>query len=291
MDYVVNQVMNGLAAGSVYALVAVGYSMVYSILYLINFAHGDVYMFGTFVAVALFELGVPIPLVLVLACLAGAALGLIVERAVYRPVRHANRVVPMVSALGAALVLRSLAQAIWGAQVRPFPQLIKQVRIQVGPVHFLTQQLVILVLAAVLVVVCSLLLSRTKLGRATQCVTQDMEAARLMGIPINLIIPLIYALGGLLGVAGGILFAMYYNTVFIGMGILGTTKAWAAAMVGGVGNFYGAFLGGLILGVAESLSAGFIGSGYKDGVALVLIVLVLLVKPSGLLGARLTQRA
>jgi len=291
MSYYIEQLANGLAIGSVYAMIALGYSLVYSILYLINFAHGYVIMVGTFATLTVIGMGIPLPAAIVGGCIVGAALGMAVERIAYRPVRHSNRVVPMISALGAGLVLSALAQLIWGPEVRSFPQFIPRTRIDVFGVPLATQSLVILAVAACLMLAVSLFLYRTKLGLAAQCVCQDLHAARLVGIPVDAVIVSIYALGGFLGVAGGILFAMYYNAVFIQMGLLATTKAWAAAMLGGVGNFQGAFVGGLLLGVAEVATVVFFGSAWKDGVSLVIIVLVLLVRPNGLFGARVTERS
>jgi branched-chain amino acid transport system permease protein len=289
--YLVEQLVNGLATGSIYALIAVGYAMVYSILYLINFAHGDVIMFGAFVALTLLGMAFPVPAAVLAACIAGAAIALAVERLAYRPVRHANRIVPMISALGAGLVLATLAHLIWGPEVQPFPQLIPRGVIEIAGVRVPQQALVILLLSFVLVVTASLLLEHTRLGRATKCVCQDLYAAQLMGIPVNLVIPMVYAVGGFLGVAGGILFAMYFNAAFIQMGLLATTKAWAGAMLGGVGNFYGAALGGLLLGIAEMLAVVTVGSAYKDGVALVIIVAVLLLRPQGLFGRGAVERS
>ncbi|MEM8551502.1 MAG: branched-chain amino acid ABC transporter permease [Pseudomonadota bacterium] len=291
MEYFLEQTVNGLAVGSIYALIAVGYSMVYSILYLINFAHGDVIMFGAFVALTLVGMAFPVAAVILLACCAGALLGIIVERIAYRPVREANRVVPMISALGAGLVLAATAQLIWGPEVLPFPQLLPRGLVDVAGIGVPIQSLIILAVALVLVAGATILLYRTPIGLAAQCVCQDLYAARLMGIPVNSVIVAIYAAGGFLGVAGGILFAMYFNAIFIQMGLLATTKAWAAAMLGGVGNFQGAFLGGILLGLAEVASVALVGSAYKDGVSLVIIVLVLLLRPNGLFGARLAERS
>jgi branched-chain amino acid transport system permease protein len=289
--YLVAQLVNGLAVGSVYALIGVGYSMVYTILYLINFAHGDVIMFGTMAALALIGLGVPAWAALLGGGLVGAALGLAVERIAYRPVRHAPRTVPMISALGAGLVISSVAQGIWGPDVMSFPQLIPRGTVSLGGVSLPVQSLVILAIAAGLVGVASLALECTRWGRATRCVCQDIVAAELMGIPVNRLIPAIYAIGGLIGVAGCSLFAMYFNAVWVQMGQLATTKAWAAAMLGGVGNFYGAFVGGLLLGVAEAVAVVAFGSLFKDGASLAIIVAVLLVRPNGLFGTPATQRS
>jgi branched-chain amino acid transport system permease protein len=233
----------------------------------------------------------PVPAAILAACIAGACIALAVERLAYRPVRHANRIVPMISALGAGLVLASLAHLIWGPEVQPFPQLIPRGTVTVLGVAVPQQALAILLLSFVLVVAASLLLERTRLGRATKCVCQDLYAAQLMGIPVNLVIPMVYAVGGFLGVAGGVLFAMYFNAAFIQMGLLATTKAWAGAMLGGVGNFYGAALGGLLLGMAEMLAVVTVGSAYKDGVSLVIIVAVLLLRPQGLFGGRRVERS
>ena len=291
VPYLTEQLVNGLATGSIYAVIAVGYAMVYSILYLINFAHGDVIMVGAFAALTLIGMAFPVPAAILAACAVGALVALAVERIAYRPVRYANRVVPMISALGAGLVLATLAHLVWGPEVQPFPQLIPRGNIEIAGIAVPQQALIILGLSLAIVMFASFLLERTRLGRATKCVCQDIYAAQLMGIPVNLIIPLVYAVGGFLGVAGGILFAMYFNAVFIQMGLLATTKAWAAAMLGGVGNFYGAALGGLILGVAEMLAVVTVGSAYKDGVALVIIVAVLLLRPQGLFGRRVVERS
>jgi branched-chain amino acid transport system permease protein len=291
VTYLLEQLANGLAIGSVYALIALGYSLVYSILYLINFAHGYVIMVGAFVALTLFGMELPVLAALLAACLAGAALGAAVERIAYRPVRSANRIVPMISALGAGLVLSAVAQLIWGPDVHAFPQLIPRTMVSLLGIEVPSQSLIILAISFLLVASASWFLYGTRLGLAAQCVCQDLEASRLVGIPVDTVIVAVYALGGFFGVAGGILFAMYFNAVFIQMGLLATTKAWAAAMIGGVGNFHGAFLGGLILGVAETLSVMIVGSAYRDGVSLLIIVLVLIVRPNGLFGSPAAERS
>jgi branched-chain amino acid transport system permease protein len=291
MTYLTEQLANGLAIGSVYALIAVGYSLVYSILYLINFAHGYVIMVGAFAALTFLGMEMPVPAAIVAACLVGAALGIAVERIAYRPVRHSNRIVPMISALGAGLVLSAIAQLIWGPEVEAFPQLIPRATTSVLGLQVSLQSVAIFGIALVLVGLACLLLYGTRFGLAARCVCQDLEASRLVGIPIDSVIISIYALGGFLGVAGGILFAMYFNAVFIQMGLLATTKAWAAAMLGGIGNFEGAFLGGLVLGIAETFSVAIAGSAYRDGVSLAIIVLVLLVRPNGLLGRPAMNRS
>jgi branched-chain amino acid transport system permease protein len=290
VEYFVAQLLNGLAAGSVYALIAIGYSMVYGILQLINFAHGDVYMFGTFVAMALIIDRVPIILAIPLACLAGAALGVTVERVAYRPLRDANRIAPTVSAIGAALILRNGAQTIWGTETRPFPVEIHMPVWRIGEIRIFGIQLLIFFIALTLMAFFSVFVKRFQAGKAMRAVAQDMPAAAMMGIPVNRIIVLVYALGSVMGVAGGILFGIYYNILFIGMGFGGTMKAFTAAVIGGIGNLYGAFLGGLLLGVLEAMAAGYISSAYRDAIAFGVLILILMFRPTGLLGARLSQK-
>ena len=284
LRYFLQQLLNGLSVGSMYAMIAVGYSMVYSILYLINFAHGDIYVFGTFIALALWKVGLPIPAVIILSCLAGAFVGMLVERSVYRPVRFANRIVPMITALGVAMVLKTVSQVVWGPETLPYFSIIPRKTIYIGELRVFSQQFLVLGTAVFFMLLFTLLIKKTKLGKATQCVMQDINLSRVMGIPVDTIIPLVYGLGGLLGVIGGILFSSYYNAVSIDMGIIGTVKAWAAAMLGGVGSFYGAFLGAIILGVGESIAGAYFSSAYRDAFGYIIIVLVLLFRPTGLFG-------
>ena len=288
-DYIFKQLLNGLAAGSIYALVAVGYNMVYGILELINFAHGDIYMFGTFIALTLLASIVPVPVAILLACLAGGLIGILVERVAYRPVRNAQRVVPMISAVGAALVLRNAAQLIWGTETMPFPQLFPTQMIQVGNVQVNTLQIIVLVLALSLTGVFAVIVRKTKLGKATRSVAQDIPAAKLMGIEVNRIIRFVYFAGGFFGVAGGILFAMYY-AVWIGMGFLGTMKAWIACIIGGIGSLKGAFVGGLLLGITEAFISGFISSAYRDAICYGLVMIVLVVRPMGIFGRQIAEK-
>ena len=268
-QYFITQLLNGLSVGSMYALVAVGYSMVYSILYLINFAHGDLFIFGTFLAFFFFNMGMP---------LVGAMI---------IPVRNASRIVPMVGALGAALILRTVAQVCWGASQIVFPSLIPSRQISLGGgFQINVQNLVVLGIGVACVLLLTIVIQGTKIGKATQCVMQDITTSSLMGIPINVIIPLVYALGGFLGTIGGVLMCSYYTVINIEMGLWGTCKAWAASQLGGVGSFYGAFAGGIILGVAESLAAAYISSAYKDAIGYIIIVVVLLFMPEGLFGKK-----
>lgn len=289
LNYFIKQLINGLAVGSIYALIAVGYNMVYGILELINFAHGDVYMFGTFIALSLILAGVPIPLAVVIGCTAGGLLGLLVERVAYRPVRDAPRVVPMISAVAAAFIIRNVAQLAFGTQTRPFPSLIPEKTMHVGTIEFSSLQMVIMGIGLLLTITFILIVRKTKLGKATRSVAQDIPAARLMGIKVNRIIQYVYFSGGFFGVAGGILFAMSYAT-WIGMGFLGTMSAWIAAIIGGIGSLEGAFLGGILLGVFQALTSGYISSAYRDAFTYGLVMIILLVRPRGIFGRQVAEK-
>ncbi len=289
MEYLAKQIVNGLAAGSIYALVAVGYNMVYGILGLINFAHGDIFMVGTFVVLGLLWGGVPFLVALPLGCLAAGVIALVAERLAYRPVRNAPRVVPMLSAVGVAWIMRNLAQLTWGTETYPFPEVLPSQPIVAGDLRLNTLQLIIFVVAISLMGCLMILIKRTKLGKVIRCVAQDIPAARLMGIPVNRVIQLVYFLGGFLGVIGGALFSMYY-AVWIGMGFLGTMMAWIACIIGGIGSLEGALIGGLMLGLTQALISGFVSSAYRDAIAYLLIMIVLLFKPTGIFGTQMAEK-
>ena len=290
LRYFLQQLLNGLSVGSTYALMAVGYTMVYSCLRLINFVHGDIYVFGTFVTLTVWKLGLPVPAAILVGCIAGAVIGMGVERIAYRPLRHSHRVMSIISGLGAAMVLRTTSQLVWGPQTLPFFQLGPRRAIDISGLRIMSQQVQLVGTAAVCMIVFTLLLSRTKLGKATQCVMQDIELSRMVGIPVNKIIPMVYALGGLLAVVGGILFSSYYDALNIGMGLLGTIKAWAAAALGGMGSLYGAFLGGIILGVGETLAGAYFHQGFRSAFGYLVIILVLLWRPHGLFGKKRVEK-
>lgn len=289
VNYLVKQIINGLAAGSIYALVAVGYNMVYGILGLINFAHGDIYMFGTFIGLSLLASVFPAPIAILLACVAGGLIGILVERVAYRPVRNAPRVVPLISAVAAALILRNLAQLIWGTQTMPFPALIPARTFYIGEIQFNSLQLLILATALSLTGIFALIVSKTKVGKATRSVAQDIPAAKLMGIDVNRIITYVYFSGGFFGVAGGVLFAMYY-AIWIGMGLLGTMFAWIACIIGGIGSFKGAFVGGILLGLFQALISGYVSSAYRDAITYGLVMIILIVRPKGIFGRQIAEK-
>lgn len=286
VEYFFAQVINGLSAGSIYALVAVGYSMVFGVLQMHNFAHGDTMMFGTYACVAMILSGVPPVLALPLAMAIGGAFGYVIERVAFRPTRGAHRMVPTVSAIGVALIIRNTAQLIWGTTTQPFPIQIPARTFQVAGIGVSTTQIIVFLTALLLMMATQLFVRRTLIGKAMRAVQQDMDAAGYMGIPVNRVISMVYVMGGALGVAAGILFAINYNTVFLMMGFTTMIKAFIAAVIGGIGNIKGAFIGGLVLGVVEALAAGYLSSGYRDGIALGLLILILLFRPQGLMGAK-----
>ncbi len=289
VNYFIKQLINGLAVGSIYALIAVGYNMVYGILELVNFAHGDVYMVGTFIALSLLLAKVPAPLAILIACIIGGLLGIIVERVAYRPVRNAPRVVPMISAVAAALVLRNLAQLIWGSSTKPFPTLIPDKVIHLGVIEINSLQVIIMLIALILTAIFSLIVRKTKLGKATRSVAQDIPASRLMGIEVNRIITFVYFAGGFFGVAGGILFAMYY-AIWIGMGFLGTMNAWISCIIGGIGSLQGAFVGGILLGLFQVFMSGYVSSAYRDAFTYGLVMVILLIRPRGIFGRQVSEK-
>jgi len=289
-EYFFAQIVNGLSAGSIYALVAVGYSMVFGVLQMHNFAHGDTMMFGTYCAMAMLLAGVPAVVAIPAAMLIGALFGLCIERLAFKPTRGAHRMVPTVSAIGVALIIRNTAQLIWGTSTEPFPLRVPQYTFQVAGIGVSSTQILVFATALLLMIATHYFVKKTLIGKAMRAVQQDIDAAGYMGIPVNRVISMVYMLGGFLGVAAGILFAINYNTVFLMMGFTTMVKAFIAAVIGGIGNLQGAFFGGLLLGVIEAFAAGYISSGYRDAIALGLLIIVLLMRPNGLLSAKVAVK-
>lgn len=281
------QLINGLALGSVYSLIALGYTMVYGIIKLINFAHGEIYMLGAyfgFYALTSWNLSL-VPALLVSMALA-AILGVVLERVAYKPLRNAPRITALITAIGASLFLQSVAQFGFGANFKPFPQVIPFKRIAIGPVFITNRQLIMFGVALTLMVVLHLIVQYSKLGKAMRAVSMDKEAAMLMGIDVDRIISFTFALGSALAAAGGILVGLYYNRIDPYMGMMPGIKGFTGAVLGGVGIIPGAVLGGFIMGTAENLVVAFGSSTFRDAVAFAILILVLLLKPTGLLGKR-----
>ncbi|MBV5273950.1 MAG: branched-chain amino acid ABC transporter permease [Lamprocystis purpurea] len=307
MDVLLQQLINGLILGSLYALVALGYTMVYGILELINFAHGEIVMVGAMVSVsvlaALTAAGVPVALALPLALAAAVVVcvvtGVLVERIAYRPLRNAPRLAPLITAIGVSIVLQNLAMIFGGRQFLSFPPVIEVRVYDVLGATVSNIQILILVVAALTMGGLLLLVNRTRLGRAMRATAQNREVAGLMGVDVNRVIAATFIVGSALAAVAGLLIASYYGIAHYNMGFILGLKAFSAAVLGGIGNIPGALLGGLLLGVIESLGAGyigdltggFLGSHYQDIFAFLILILVLTFRPSGLLGERVADRA
>jgi len=306
MDTFVQQLINGLNIGAIYALIALGYTMVYGILRLINFAHGDVYMVGAFAGfyIALsFGLAGPsflsLTLVLVGAMLIAAAVGMVIERFAYRPVRKYSRMTTLIMAIGVSLLIENLFVARIGAAPRAFPDFLGS---QSQPPYHLfgnaaisKAQIVIFLLSIGLMLLLQWIVFKTKVGIAMRAVSFNLNSAKLMGINTDAIISLTFAIGSSLAAAGGVLTAQYNPNIDPLMGILTGLKAFVAAVLGGIGNIPGAVLGGLLIGIAETFIVGYgqhigIASTYRDAVAFAILILVLLLRPSGLLGATVQEK-
>ena len=293
--FFLQQITNGLALGSVYALLAIGFSMIYGILRMMNFAHGDLYAFSSILIAAMIADVYPIWIALPTGVVVGALIGVLIERVCYRPLRFVDRSVAIVSSLGAAFVLRNASEFFFGVRPSPFPLLLGQRQLDLAGVNFPVAGFFVLLVALGSIALFTLFLRRSKLGTGILYVAQDIPTASLMGIPINRTIVLVYVLGGALGVVGGILYGSIYGVVFPAMGFPGTIKAFVAAIIGGIGNLTGALIAGLFLGVIETLvvvyGADLFGlpPGYRDAVAFVILIVFLLFKPTGLMGTRVSM--
>lgn len=307
MDTLLQQLINGIVQGSIYALVALGYTMVYGIMGLINFAHGEVVMIGAMVAIsalgALMALGLPIglaaPLALAAAMLACMGLGAGLERIAYRPLRNAPRLTPLITAIGMSIILQNLAMMIWSRNYLTFPPIIEKVSYEVAGAHFSNVQVLIVVLAGLSMAGLLLLIYRTRLGMAMRATSQNLAVARLMGVDVDRVIAAAFVIGSAMGALAGFMVGAYYEIAHYQMGFMLGLKAFTAAVLGGIGNLAGAMLGGLLLGIIEALGAGyigdltggFLGSHYQDIFAFVVLIGVLMFRPSGLLGEKTGERA
>ncbi|MBE0615020.1 MAG: branched-chain amino acid ABC transporter permease [Burkholderiales bacterium] len=307
MDIFLQQVINGLTLGSVYAIVALGYTMVYGIIQLINFAHGEVVMLGAMVAFsvigALAGTTLP-PLVIVLAGVLAAIpacmlVGYAMERVAYRPLRGAPRLAPLITAIGISIILQHVAMLVWSRSPLAFPQIIPLVRFYIGGAIITGVQIAIILTSFMMMGALTLLVYRTKLGIAMRATSQNPHVAGLMGIDIDRIISFTFIVGAALAAVAGVMVGTYYGIAHYSMGSLLGMKAFSAAVLGGIGNLAGAMLGGILLGVVEALGAGYIGdltnnvfgSNYQDVFAFMVLIAVLVFRPSGLLGERVGDRA
>jgi len=302
-DLLLQQIVNGLSLGAIYALIALGYTMVYGIIELINFAHGDVFMVGSFVALLLVgALGVkgtvtgPFVVVVMLVVLLGSMLatgllGVVIERAAYRRLRSAPRLAPLITAIGVSFILQNVVQLRAGPSPVSFPDVMPNPIIEAGNVTISAKQLMIIGVSVVMMALLQWFVQNTRLGRAMRATAQDRQAAQLMGININSTIALTFFIGSALAGVGGFVFGIYYNSVWFINGYLAGLKAFTAAVLGGIGNIVGAMLGGILIGLLESLSAQYVSERYVDAIVFAILILVLVFRPSGLLGQHLPETA
>jgi branched-chain amino acid transport system permease protein len=309
MDIFLQQIVNGVTLGSIYALVALGYTMVYGIIGLINFAHGEVVMIGAMTAYSVIlgllgvHSGLPVWLVVAIglaaAVLVCTVLAFAIEKVAYRPLRRASRLAPLITAIGMSIVLQNVAMMIWGRNYLRFPELFGSERYVVGGASITSLQIAIVLLAAGVMALLLLMVHKTRLGTAMRATAQNPEVAGLMGININTAISVAFVVGAALAAVAGLMVMTYYDVAYYHMGFLLGLKAFTAAVLGGIGNLAGAMLGGLLLGVIEALGAGYIGdvtfgvfgSNYQDVFAFFVLITVLIFRPSGLLGERVGDRA
>jgi branched-chain amino acid transport system permease protein len=298
------QLVNGLTLGAVYALIALGYSMVYGILQLLNFAHGDVYMIGAFVGFGVLTALAPksglllpawavIGVMLLAAMLVCGTLGVVIEWFAYRPLRNAPRIAPLISALGVSFFIQNAVLLTLSASYRVVKTellLPPRLGVDLGPARLSAVRILVIATAILLMIALNMLVRRTRLGRAMRAVAIDREAAAMMGVNVDRVIVMTFFIGSALAGAAGVLVSLAFTQVWHLMGFTAGLKGFTAAVLGGIGNIPGAMLGGLLLGLAENLATGFISSTYKDLITFVVLVLVLLVRPTGLLGARIQQK-
>ena len=309
MDTFIQQIINGLVLGSMYALVALGYTMVYGVLNLINFAHGDVLMVGAMTGLTILkylnEYAPDLPGYVKLAIAIGGAIpvciivNILIERVAYRRLRNAPRLAPLITAIGVSILLQTFAMMIWTRNPLPFPQLLSSEPVVIGGALISQTQILLLVLAAVSMAGLVLLVEKTKMGRAMRATAENPRVAGLMGVDSNKVIVATFALGAALAAVAGVMWGANYASIQFAMGFVPGLKAFSAAVLGGIGNIYGAMIGGIVLGIIESLGAGyigdltggFLGSHYQDIFAFVVLILVLTVRPSGIMGERVADRA
>ena len=304
MSFFFQELVNGLTTGALYSLVALGFSMVYGVLKLLNFAHGDLYMVGAYIGFFVIQwfggaqhLSIAVPLLLVIMFVLAAGLvgglGVAIERFAYRPLRDAPRIAPLITAIGVSFFLESSALLLFGAQYRVYNTadfISLSSGIQIGSVTIDSVQILVLVLGVVLMAGLQLLVNRTRLGRQMRAVAADREAAEMLGINVNFVITATFFLGSALAGVAGVMGGLLFNQVSSTIGFIAGLKAFTAAVVGGIGSIPGAMLGGLVIGVAESFVTGYISSTYSNLIVFGILIVVMLIRPSGLLGRAQLQK-
>ena len=294
MDFfhqLIQQLINGVSLGSIYALIALGYTMIYGIIKLINFAHGDIYMVGAYIGFFAVTFGnLPILPALLISMAVTACLGMLVEKLAYKPLRHAPRISILITAIGVSFFLEYASMYFVTPTPRTFPNVIDNISFNVAGFVINGQQLLIFSITIVLMAILTYIVQKTKLGKAMRAASFDTETAQLMGVDSDKIISMTFCIGSALAAAAGVLVGVYYNTIDPLMGIMPGLKAFVAAVLGGIGILPGAVVGGIILGVIEALVSGFISSTFRDAAAFAILILVLLIKPSGLFGKNVSEK-
>ena len=309
MDVLLQQIINGLVLGSMYALIALGYTMVYGIIQLINFAHGEVLMVGALTAwsvIGMMQASMPgapgwaiLIMAMLIACVVAAALNFVIEKVAYRPLRNSPRLAPLITAIGMSILLQTLAMIIWKPNYKPFPTLLPSAPYNVAGAYITPTQIMILSVTAVSLAILMYLVHYTKIGRAMRATAENPRVAGLMGVKPDMVISATFIIGAILAAIAGVMYASNYGTAQHTMGFLPGLKAFTAAVFGGIGNLGGAVLGGLLLGLIEAIGSGYIGtltggllgSHYTDIFAFIVLIIILTLRPSGLLGERVADRA
>ena len=309
MEILLQQIINGLVLGSMYALIALGYTMVYGIVQLINFAHGEVLMVGALTSwscIGMMQSAMPwapgwlvLLLATIIACIVAAALNFTIEKVAYRPLRNASRLAPLITALGMSILLQTLAMIIWKPNYKPYPTLLPATPFEVAGAVITSTQILILGVTAISLAVLTWLVGYTNLGRAMRATAENPRVAALMGVKPDMVISATFIIGAILAAIAGIMYASNYGTVQHTMGFLPGLKAFTAAVFGGIGNLAGAVVGGILLGLIEAIGSGYIGtltggllgSNYADIFAFIVLIIILTLRPSGLFGERVADRA
>ena len=300
MELFFQQLTNGLAVGGIYALIALGYTMVYGVLKLINFAHGDLFTIGAYLGLTLLtgfglsnylgSFGVIVVLAIMVTGLVGV-IGVLLERVAYRPLRQANRLSAVVSALGASIFFQNAVMLIYGARYKVYPHdILPKIAINVMGLNIPLIRILLLAASLIMMVVLYLFIQKTRIGTAIRAAAIDQRASKLMGINVNRVIMIVFMIGPALGGAAGLMVGLYYGQINFTMGWLYGLKAFTAAILGGIGNIPGAMVGGLLLGVIEALSAAYISTAWKDAIAFCVLIIILIVRPTGLLGERVAEK-
>jgi len=291
LDQFFQQIANGISLGSIYALIALGYTMVYGIIKLINFAHGDVYMIGAYIGFAAITYAkVGFFPALVISMLLCAILGVLIERVAYKPLRNSTRIAVLITAIGVSLLLEYVMMFFVGAEVRSYPPVLPEKVFHLGAVIINLQQIYIVATSIFLMIMLQFIVQKTKTGKAMRAVSIDKDVAQLMGIKVDRTISYTFAIGSALAGAAGVLVGIYYNSIDPLMGIMPGLKAFVAAVFGGIGSIPGAMIGGLFIGAMETMVSGYGNSMYRDAAVFAFLILILLFKPTGLLGKNTREK-